>query len=54
MTIVEAINKVSHLMGIETITQYVENQEILQLIQAIGIDFAQGYGVGKPIPLFYN
>ena len=47
---VEAINHVGHVMGIETIAEFVENDEILQVIRAIGIDKAQGYGISKPIP----
>jgi EAL domain-containing protein (putative c-di-GMP-specific phosphodiesterase class I) len=29
----------------------VENDQILDILQQIGINYAQGYGVGKPRPL---
>ncbi|BAZ09291.1 diguanylate cyclase/phosphodiesterase with PAS/PAC and GAF sensor(s) [Calothrix sp. NIES-4071] len=52
MAMVEAINKISHLIGIETIAKYVENQEILDTIKLIGVDYIQGYSIAKPHPLF--
>jgi len=37
--------------GIKTTAEYVENKEILKCIKEIGIDYAQGYYISKPIPL---
>ena len=51
LTMVSAINKIGHVMGLKTIAEFVENQEIVNRIAEIGIDFGQGYGLGKPIPL---
>ena len=48
---VEAINKIGHLMGLKTIAEYVESQEILGLLEGIGVDYAQGFGIHKPEPL---
>ena len=48
---VEAINKVGQVMGIKTIAEFVENDDILRKLQDIGIDYAQGYGVAKPMPI---
>ncbi len=33
------------------IAEFVENDDILKKLQEIGVDYAQGYGVGKPRPL---
>ena len=49
--IVRAINQVSQVRGLETIAEFVENPEIIKCIKEIGINYAQGYGIGKPIPL---
>lgn len=45
---VESINHIGHVMGIKTIAEFGENERIMQELRAIGVDFAQGYGVGKP------
>ncbi|GAB2792999.1 hypothetical protein GCM10027040_19030 [Halomonas shantousis] len=48
---VEAIAKVAGVMGIKTIAEFVESQAELDLLDSIGVDFAQGFGVHKPEPL---
>ena len=45
---VEAINRIGHEMGIETVAEFVENDQILQKLQVIGVDYAQGYGIHVP------
>ena len=49
--IVHSINEVAHLMGIKTIAEFVENDQILEHIGKISIDYAQGYVTGKPIAI---
>jgi EAL domain-containing protein (putative c-di-GMP-specific phosphodiesterase class I) len=48
---VEAVNKVGQVMGIKTIAEFVENDEILRKLQSIGVDYAQGYAIAKPVPI---
>jgi len=48
---VEAINNIGHVMGIKTIAEWVENQETLDALHRIGVDYAQGYLFGRPQPL---
>ncbi|MCG6968170.1 MAG: EAL domain-containing protein [Gammaproteobacteria bacterium] len=48
---VSSINQIGQLMGLQTIAEFVENDHILELIKALQIDFAQGYGIDKPRPL---
>jgi diguanylate cyclase (GGDEF)-like protein/PAS domain S-box-containing protein len=45
---VEAIHRVGSVMGIQTVAEFVENEEILACLKEIGVDFAQGYGICKP------
>jgi EAL domain-containing protein (putative c-di-GMP-specific phosphodiesterase class I) len=47
---VKAINSVGQGMGIKTIAEFVENQDILNMLAGMGIDYAQGYGIGKAMP----
>ena len=48
---VKSINEMVKFLGMKTIAEYVENDAILQCLKEIGVDYAQGYGVGKPVPL---
>ena len=50
-TTVEMINQISHLTGRKTIAEFVENDEILSALRQLGVDYAQGYAIGRPIPL---
>ncbi len=47
---VKSINDIGHVMGLKTIAEFVENDEILDRLRDIGVDYAQGYGLGKPLP----
>ena len=49
--IVEAINQVGHVLGIRTIAEFVENDAIMEQLRTLGVDYAQGYGIGKPEPM---
>ncbi|MDQ1362608.1 MAG: hypothetical protein QG652_468 [Pseudomonadota bacterium] len=49
--IVDAINRVGHVAGLKTIAEFVESDAIRQRLAEIGVDYAQGYAIGKPAPL---
>jgi EAL domain-containing protein (putative c-di-GMP-specific phosphodiesterase class I) len=38
-------------MGKKTIAEFVETQSIFDLLQTLGVNYAQGYGIAKPVPL---
>ncbi|MEK6725178.1 MAG: EAL domain-containing protein [Deltaproteobacteria bacterium] len=48
--IVKAIAGVAKGMGIKTIAEFVEKEETLKLLREFGVDYAQGYLIGKPGP----
>ncbi len=48
---VEAIHRIGHVMDIKTVAECVESENALHLLQAIGVDYAQGYALAKPMPL---
>jgi EAL domain-containing protein (putative c-di-GMP-specific phosphodiesterase class I) len=35
-------------MGKRTIAEFVESAEILDALRGIGVDYAQGYAIGRP------
>ena len=47
---VESINHIGHVMGIQTIAEFVEDDAILSELRRMGVNFAQGYGIEKPRP----
>ncbi len=47
--IVSAFNQLSHELGMETVAEFVEDKETELMLKEIGVDFVQGYGVGKPL-----
>ncbi|MGZ8192893.1 MAG: EAL domain-containing protein [Methylobacter sp.] len=51
LAMVKSINEVGHVMNKKTIAEFVENEQIFNLLNVLGVDYAQGYGIGKPVPL---
>lgn len=50
-TIVKSISEVAHSLGLMTIAEFVEDQETAEILTDLGIDYAQGYALGRPAPL---
>lgn len=48
---VKSINDVGHVMGMRTIAEFVEDDAIKHRLVVMGVDYAQGYGLGKPVPI---
>jgi len=45
---VRSINEIGHLTGKQTIAEFAENAEIIQMLTSLGVDYAQGYGIAQP------
>ncbi len=45
---VRSINEIGHLTGKKTIAEFAENDEIIEMLRNLGVDYAQGYGVSMP------
>jgi len=45
---VKSINEIGHFLGMKTVAEFVENNEIMEVLKEIGVDYAQGYGVETP------
>ena len=48
---VKSINKLGHLLGMETIAEFVETFELAEELRKMGVNYAQGYAYAKPQPL---
>ncbi len=51
LAMVKSINDIGQLMNKKTIAEFVEDEIILNKLKEIGVDFAQGYFIERPIPL---
>lgn len=49
--VVESIQKIARVMGIKTVAESVENDAVLSAVITVGVDYAQGFHIGRPMPL---
>jgi len=48
---VRSINDIGHILGKKTVAEFCEDQECFDELAALGVDYIQGYFVGKPQPI---
>jgi len=48
LALVQSINEIAHILEKKTIAEYVENDDILNKLREIGVDYAQGFGIAYP------
>ena len=46
--IVQSMHNIAHIMGKETIAEFVESEETAKVLIEMGVDYLQGYYIGKP------
>lgn len=51
LAMVKSIHQIGKMMGIKTVAEFVENDDIANKLREMGIDYLQGFGIGKPMPL---
>ena len=51
---VESINQIGHVMGLQTIAEWVENRQTMDALREMGVDYAQGYWLCRPQPLVHD
>ncbi len=51
LAMVKSINEIGHLMGKRTVAEFVEDDVVREMLRDAGIDYAQGYAIGRPMPL---
>ncbi len=50
LAFVKTMSLLAREFGIQTVAEYVEDEQILREIKQIGIDYGQGYHIGRPSP----
>ena len=51
LSMVEAITHIGHKLGIQIIAEHATDQETIQQLRRIGVDYAQGFGISLPVSL---
>lgn len=46
--IVQSMHNIAHIMGKETIAEFVETEETARILTDMGVDYLQGHYIGKP------
>jgi diguanylate cyclase (GGDEF)-like protein/PAS domain S-box-containing protein len=49
--LVRSIHEIARVLGKKTVAEFVENEASFNLVKNLGIDYAQGYYIGRPVPL---
>jgi EAL domain-containing protein (putative c-di-GMP-specific phosphodiesterase class I) len=49
--LISAVVHIARGMHKRTIAEYVENQETLEVLTGLGVDYGQGFYLGRPAPL---
>jgi len=49
--LLRSINEIAHLLGKYTVAEYVDSAATLELLAAIGVDYVQGFFMGRPAPI---
>jgi diguanylate cyclase (GGDEF)-like protein len=50
-SMVQAIAQLARSMSIATVAEYVETEELRHRVAALGVDYGQGFAIGRPVPL---
>ena len=48
---VRSMNDIGHVMGQQTIAEFIEDRATLEMLRTLGVDYAQGFTVNRPVPL---
>ncbi len=48
---VTSINEIGHVMQLQTIAEFVETDEIARSLKSMRLDYLQGYGIARPLPI---
>ncbi|MBT6272953.1 MAG: DUF1631 family protein, partial [Chromatiales bacterium] len=48
---VRSLNEIAKLFGKKTVAEFVEDEEALEVLRGLGVDYAQGFGIERPMPI---
>jgi EAL domain-containing protein (putative c-di-GMP-specific phosphodiesterase class I) len=50
-SMIEVIARLAHSLNMSTVAEYVETEEVRTRMLSLGVDYAQGYAIARPVPL---
>ena len=50
-SMVRAIAQMARTMGMETVAEYVETDDLRTRMAGLGVDYGQGFAIGRPVPI---
>ena len=50
-TLGEMAGNIAHEINLKTVAEFVENQQTMNILRQLGVDYAQGYHIDRPAPL---
>lgn len=50
-SIIKAINQIAHIMNLQTIAEFAEDQILVMQLRELGLDYVQGYAISLPTPI---
>ena len=50
-SMIEVIARLAHSLNMTTVAEYVETEEIRTRLRGLGVDYAQGFAIARPVPL---
>ena len=51
---VKAMNEIAHALGKKTVAEFVEDKESFSILMRLGVDYCQGYYLGRPVIIDLN
>jgi len=48
---VKSVNEIGHVMGMQTIAEWVEDDKTMEVLRTLGVDYVQGYAIDAPTAL---
>jgi diguanylate cyclase (GGDEF)-like protein len=48
--IVAAVNDIAHVLGKQTVAEFVESEDAVTALASLPVDYLQGYHIGRPVP----
>jgi EAL domain-containing protein (putative c-di-GMP-specific phosphodiesterase class I) len=51
MAVIRSITDIAHVLRKKTIAEHTESEAVCATLRSLGVDFAQGYAIARPVPM---